>query len=176
MSGYLRDIEEFVASLRGGSPFLSPKEREMVKEFERRGISADALKRALSKCIKAFPPNKRSKISLLYCRGEIEREIKKRHKPSKRKERWIEVFYGKLKEAGVSIDRIPSCEEEAEKILREIERKIALDLWEKLSMEEKEEILSKYAKYKKNKEIFNSLLVRELFAKFKLPRLSLYVS
>ncbi len=178
MSEYIRSIEEFVSSLRGGSLFLSPKEKAFIGKFEEMGIPEDILKRAISKCINAFPHYRRSKVSLLMCRHEIEREIMRwrRSRKSVKREDWLETFMRKLKEVGVEVRNIPSTEEEAQRILKEKEREIASELWNKLSEEERKRIISKYERYKEDEETFRSLIAREVLRKFKLPVLSLYVS
>ncbi len=176
MSKYLKEIEEFVTSLRGGSPFLSPKEREFVKKLESSGIPLDISKRALSKCLREFPPERRAKISILLCEGSIEEELRKRKRDNFKETMWVDIFYRKLEAVGIKVDSAPSSVEEAENMLREIEKKVALELWNQLSKKEKKEIFKKYNRYRKDKDIFNSLIVSEIFKRFKLPRLSLYVS
>ena len=69
----------------------------------------------------------------------------------------------------------PKSEEEAQRILKEIETRIVRDLWRKMKKEEKDRIKEKYREFEGNREIYGELVKAEVKKTFRIPDLSLYV-
>jgi len=82
-----------------------------------------------------------------------------------------------LSEHGIdyTLPKVPASEEEAVEILSEVERAIAKALWDRLSKEERKEILEAFEEYRDNEELFEALVKAEVFERFKIPRLGLFV-
>jgi len=176
MSEYVREIERFVADLRGGTPFLSPRERMYILSLEKRGVPLDVLKNIIRKCFSYVPPPRRYRFSVNMCGKEVEREIRRLKKRPNHKVHWLEIFRRKVEGLGISNYPLPSTEEEAERILREIENDIVKKLWENLDTEKKREILRKYGRYRKDERVYKTLIRREILRMFNIPPLSLYIS
>ncbi len=176
MSEYIREIEEFIANLRGGTPFLSPRERMYILNLEKKGVPLELLKRVIKKCFVSLPPERRYKFSVNMCKRLVEEEIKRRKERPPETVPWLETFKRKLESVGVLDYPLPSTEEEAERILRNIENDIVRRLWDKLDRDKRREILRKYEKYKNNERVYKMLIRRELLKMFNIPPLSLYIS
>ncbi len=173
--------EEVIVSLKGQF-FLSPRERQFInlltKELQ---VPEDILRQALEECLKAVPPEKRRKFPLFKCLRKV-LELQKLHTRQEAFQNslnWKEVFYEKLRDASAYLNekvKEPQTEEEAEKILRELESKLMKKLWNELPREEKRKIVEKYKTVKKeDEELFKELIKHELRKIYKIPKLSLYV-
>jgi len=82
-----------------------------------------------------------------------------------------------LSEYGIdyTLPKVPTNEEEAIKVLRDVERVIAKALWDRLSRDERKEIAKRFEKYRDNEELFKELIKQALFRKFGIPSLGFFV-
>lgn len=173
--------EKVITGLKGQF-FLSPKERKFINFVTGElGISGEILGKALEECLKAIPPERRRNFPIFRCLRRV-LELKKLHerkKALKKSFNWKSVFYQKLQKAESYLDELPKepkTEEEAEKILREIESKIFKKLWGTLPIEERKRIVKKYRQFRnEDEELFKELVKYEIRKKYKIPELSLYV-
>ncbi len=173
--------EEVITSLKGQF-FLSPRERQFInlltKELQ---VPKEVLRQALEECLRAVPPEKRKKFPLFKCLKKV-LELQKLHARQEAFQNslsWKEIFYEKLRYANAYLNeevKEPKTEEEAERILRELESKLMKKLWGELPKEEKRKIVNKYKSVKEeDEELFKELIKHELRKIYKIPELSLYV-
>jgi len=173
--------EEVVISLKEQF-FLSPREKQFIDLLiEELRIPKEVIGHALEECLKAVPPEKRRKFPIFRC----SKKILELHKLYARREafqnnlNWKVIFYEKLKKVEVYLGekpKEPKTEEEAERILREVESKLMKKLWDDLPKEEKRRIVRKYEGLRKEEEeLFKELVKHELRKIYKIPELSLYV-
>jgi len=173
--------EEVVLTLKGQF-FLSPRERFFIKLLkEELGYPEEVIAKGIEECLKGVPPTRRKRFPLFRCMGKIRElyERKKRQEVLVRGVDWEKVFYEKLKllENFIPVGNVnsPSCEEEAEEILRKLEKNLMKKLWNELPKERKKEILKKYADVKgEDEELFKELVKEELRKTFRIPPLSIY--
>ncbi len=177
---YTERLENFIIKLKGEDFFLSPRERIFLELLAEMGIPEDIVKEGIEKYYTALNPRKRSVKPVFLSFKEImtsyERYI--RLNAQIQKIDWRARFYRKLElvKELISIKvNPPSSEEEAWKTLKSVEEKILRLFWNKLTEEEKKEIINKYKEFKKNREIFREFIKSEIRKKFKIPNLSLYV-
>jgi len=97
------------------------------------------------------------------------------------KKRWDEKWkiaseILKQNEIKYILSKLPESEEEAVELLSEVENKIAKILWKRLGKREKEDIVKPFKSWKnKDEEMFKVLVKAELFRRFNIPNLNLYV-
>ncbi len=173
--------EEVITSLKGQF-FLSPRERQFInlltKELQ---IPREIVRQALEECLKAVPPEKRRNFPIFRCLKKVLelRELYAKKEAFQNNIDWKNIFYEKLRYASAYINeevKEPKTEEEAERILRELEAKLMKKLWEELPKEERKKIVKKYKSVKgEDEELFKELVKHELRKMFKIPELSLYV-
>ncbi len=177
----MKEIEELVSLIRGETFFLSPREKIFIETLiNRLNIPEDTIKEGIKNCYSKLEPKKRAKYPLFLCFKEIMKihKMKVREEKIKKAFDWKEAFKRKMELARKMIDleefKFPKTEEEAVKILRDIERKIFKSLWESLPEKEKKEIMRKFKDFKEEKELFKELIKAELRERFNIPDLSLY--
>ncbi|RMH09373.1 MAG: hypothetical protein D6699_00100 [Aquificota bacterium] len=176
---YYRELKDFILELKGGGFFLSPRDRWFLKFLEENAYPLEVVKEGIKRFILSYPPEKRQKLPLFLSFKEIEK-LRKRHTKQKgTSESWKEKFYRRLElvrpyMADLSFKE-PKDVNEAEKMLMEVEKKLAKVLWDNLSQEEKRSLLKKYATFKGEEELFKLLLRRELLKRVGISSLSLFV-
>jgi len=177
---YSAELREFIVSLRGGPFFLSPREKIFLDLLEDMGIPEEVVKEGIELCLGAVEPRKRSKYPLFLCMSKILDlyESYRRHMTLKDPFDWRERFNYKINLIKDFLEEdppVPQSEEEAERILSEIESAIIKDLWNKLDKEEKERILSSVKQFRKEDDIYKELIKREIRRIYGIPTLSLYI-
>ncbi len=177
---YSKKLEEFVLSVKGGVFFLSPREKLFLKMLDEMGIPEEVVREGVEECYRSINPKRRSKHPLFLCFNSIMERYENhlRLEAQKIELDWKGRFKKKLGLVKHLIEthvQEPTSEEEAERILRDIETSILRKLWKKLSPEERERIMSKFEEFKENREIFGELIKNEVRRTFGVPRLSLYV-
>ena len=175
---YYTELKDFILELRGGGFFLSPRDRWFLKFLEENAYPVDVVKEGIKKFFMSYPPEKRQKLPLFMSFREIEKLHKKYIKQTSHAESWKDRFYKKLELVrpyiDLSIDE-PKDLNEAERVLAELERKLAQILWKNLSEEEKKSLVKKYAQFRKEEELFKLLIKRELLSRIGVRSLSLFV-
>lgn len=176
---YYRELKDMVLELRGGF-FLSPREVWFLNFLEREGYPLEVVREGIRKFFLFYPPEKRSKLPLFMSFGEIQKLKRRYLKRQKEAEGWKERFRQKLKRAesllgeSLSEPEVKSVKE-AEEFLMALEGRIARLLWERLTKEERTELLKKFRVFKDNEELLKSLVKRELLQRAGLKSLSLFV-
>ena len=177
---YSSALEDFILSLKGGVFFLSPRERLFLNFLQDMGVPERVVRSAVERCYTAIPPEKRSKYPLFLCMNRVMEEYENflRLEAQKLRLDWRERFNEKVSYVAKFIKvkvKEPESEEEAQRILLELENSLLRELWRSMSREERERIREKFKEFKDNRELFGELIKREVQKKFCLPRLSLYV-
>ncbi|AAC06807.1 hypothetical protein [Aquifex aeolicus] len=171
--------KEIICTLKGQF-FLSPREEKFLRLLEEMGIPEEDIQEGIRECLKSVSPKKRKNFPLFKCFSKILEVNKVRALERGKREHldWKRVFERKVSVVKHLLDfnyTEPKTEEEAEKTLQEIERKIFKKLWENLDKERKREIYNKYKEVKEDEELFKELIKHELRKIFQIPVLSLYV-
>ncbi len=177
---YSKRLENFILELKGGVFFLSPREKMFLDFLEEMEIPESVVREGIEKCYTALSPKRRSKHPVFLCFKSIMEVYENFQRLSAQKVEidWRRRFKEKIKLVSHMIDGEvcePDSEESAHRILKELERSIVSKLWKKMSKEERERIMKKYAEFKNNKEIFRELVKREVQKFYGIPDLSLYV-
>lgn len=177
---YSMALEEFILKLKGGVFFLSPREKLFLNFLEELGIPESIVKEGIERCYTALNPRRRSKHPVFLCYRSIMDVYENFLRIEAQKVRidWEHRFEEKVKKVKELVNfeiKKPESEEDAQKVLKEIESRIMKELWKQLSKEERDSIGRKYREFRDNKEVFAELVKRELQKKFKIPPLSLYV-
>ena len=177
---YSKDLEDFILRLKGGVFFLSPREKLFLKFLDEMGIPESVVKRGIEECYRSINPLKRSKYPLFLCFKNVMETYENhlRLEAQRAEIDWERRFWEKLElvkgMVKAKVER-PASEEEAQRILKEIETRIVRNLWRKLDREEREKIKEKYKEFKDNKEIYRELVKAEVKKIFGVPDLSLYI-
>ena len=164
-----------------GVHFLSPKDEKVIRTLrEDYGIPEEVIEEGIEECLKEVNPLRRKRYPLYRCIKKVLELYKLKKRKEKVRFDWLEKFNEKLRfvEGFINISEIPEpeSEEEAERILKEIERKIFQSLWDSLEKEEKRKILHKFREVKEeDEELFKELVKDELRKRFGIPYLSLYI-
>ncbi|GAB6064959.1 hypothetical protein JCM9492_00510 [Aquifex pyrophilus] len=164
-----------------GVHFLSPRDEKVIRILrEEYKIPEEVIEEGLEECLKGVNPLKRKKYPAYRCIKKV-LELYKLKKRKERKElNWLKRFKEKLSlvEDIINVSEVPkpSSEEEAERILREVEGRIFKRLWESLEKEEKKRIVYKLRDVREeDEELFKELVKDELRKRFGIPYLSLYI-
>ncbi len=177
---YYAKLKDFILGLKGDVLFLSPRERWFLKILEERGYPLEVVKKGIEDFYRALRPERRSTTPLFLSFSFVE----KRHREYLRRQGrelkldWQERFreiMDKVKDYIKEPVPEPDSPESAERILKELEKKIVKELWEGLPKEEKRRILKRYAQFKENEEFLKLLIKSELLQMFNLPRMSVFV-
>ena len=177
---YSKNLEEFVLRLKGGVFFLSPREKLFLKFLEEMGVPEGVVRRGIEECYRSLNPLKRSKYPLFLCFRKV-MEVYENHlrlEAQRVEIDWERRFREKLDlvkgliKTGI---KKPRSEEEAQRILKEIETRIVRNLWRRMKEEERERIKEKYREFEGNREIYGELIKAEVKKLFGIPDLSLYV-
>ncbi len=175
------NLEEFLINIKGSSFFLSPREKLFLKILSEYGVPEEVVKEGLKDCYRELPPPARDTYPAFLCFKKImaRYESFKRSQTAKKPFNWKEAFERKLALAegilgSVNVEK-PSSEEQAYRVLKELEKEILKCFWAKLSKEEKISIRRRLAKFKEDKDLYNFLIAEEIRKRFSLPDLSLYV-
>ncbi len=176
---YTKELEERVLKIKGEF-FLSPRERLFLEFLERAGIPEEVAVEGIKKCYLELPFERRQKYPLFLCLKHVQEAHREflRRKAQEINIDWKAIFFSKLKavrEFLSSEPEEPKSEVEAERTLREIESEVFTTLWEKLDLKEKERLLKKYRKFRKEENMFKELIKDELREIYGIPFLSLYV-
>ncbi|MDQ7038721.1 MAG: hypothetical protein Q9N26_05935 [Aquificota bacterium] len=177
---YSKRLERLVLNLKGGGFFLSPRDREFLKLLEDQGIPEEVVEEGIKKCLTGINPSKRGKTPLFLCYRTVMETYEnwRRIKAYGEMPDWRERFRKKLEAVKGFIRKVPPApgtEEEARRVLREIEDRIMRNLWKKMPAEERRKIRRKYERYREERELYRELVKREIRKMFNLPDLSLYV-
>ena len=177
---YSKKLERLILSLKGGGFFLSPRDREFLRLLEEEGIPEEVVEEGIRRCLNAFNPTKRDKIPLSLCYGVVKETYEnwRRIRAYREGPDWRERFRRKLEAVKDFIRKVPTTpgtEEEARRILREVEDRIMRNLWRRIPEEERRRIREKYERYREDMELYRELVKREIRKRFNLPDLSLYV-
>ncbi len=177
---YSKKLERFVLELKGGVFFLSPRERIFLSFLEEMGIPEHVVREGIENCYRAVNPRRRSKRPLFLCMGEImeayERflrleaqrlEIDWRRRFREKVELVKDLLKGEVGE--------PKSEEDAQRILKEIERQIVRALWSKMDPQQRRRIREKFKDFESRRDIYGELIKAEVKRLYNLPDLSLYV-
>ncbi len=177
---YYRELKDFILELKGDVLFLSPRERWFLKILEEQGYPLEVVKSGIRDFYRAIRPQRRSTTPLFLAFTFIE----KRHKEYLRRrsvqvnlnwqERFREIIQ-RLKDHVKEPIQEPDSPESAERVLKELEKRIIKELWDGLPQEEKGKILKKYAQFKDNEEFLKLLIKAELLQRFNLPRMSVFI-
>lgn len=176
---YSRTLEEFVLRMKGGVFFLSPRERLFLRFLEEIGIPESVVRRGIEECYGTLTPLRRSKHPLFLCFKRI-MEVYEDHlrlEAQRIEIDWESRFWRKVNLVRDMLKEVrrPRSEEEAQKILKEIEARILRDLWKRMEKEERKRIKDKYKDFEDNREIYGELIKAEVKKLFGVPDLSLYV-
>ena len=180
---YYRELRDFILELKGDVAFLSPRERWFLKLLEDRGYPLEVVKQGIKEFYKALRKERRATTPLFLSFPYIERVQSRysRKKPREVRIDWKSRFREILEKVKDLIPQDfknldPSTEEEAESILRDLEKRLLKRLWDNLPEEQKREILKKYAPFRGNEDFFKMLIKTELFRLYNIPQMSIYVS
>ena len=177
---YSRGLEEFILRLKGGVFFLSPRERLFLRFLEEMGVPESVVRRGIEECYGALNPLRRSRYPLFLCFRKV-MEVYENHlrlEAQRMEIDWERRFWKKLelvKDLLKAEVRRPRSEEEAQRILKELETRIVRDLWRRMGKEERERIKEKFRDFEGNREIYGELIKAEVKKLFGIPDLSLYV-
>ncbi len=175
-----KEIEDFVIRIRGGSFFLSPRERMFLDLLNEMGVPPSVVKEGLEICISAVNPSKRQKFPIFLCLGKIlelyenYQRIKLQREPFDWKERYLKKINAVMHLLD-SEPPSPRSEEDAQKVLKELEKRIFKKLWESLEQEEKRKILDSVREFRREDDIYRELIKKRVFDLHGIPRLSLYL-
>ena len=177
---YSKSLIDFIISMRGGSFFLSPREKIFLEVLEEMGVPEEVVKEGIEICLGAVDPRKRSKYPVFLCMKKVLEifETYRKHNAIRETFDWRERFNFKIQLVRDYIDAEPpppASEEDAERILMETESKIMKQLWDKLGQEKKKRILEAVSQFRKEDDIYKELVKREIRKIYGLPVLSLYV-
>ena len=176
---YSKELTEFILRIKGGSFFLSPREVLFLEFLEERGIPEEVVREGILRCLGEVRPEKRNKHPVFLCLKkvlEIYEDFMRRQAISS-PFNWRDQYRKKLSLISRFIDTYlpePSSEEEANRNLKELERRLAKVLWERLSEEEKKKILREAKKFKEDRDLHLEVVKRHLFRHYGVPDLSLY--
>jgi hypothetical protein len=177
---YVKELEEFILRLKGGSFFLSPREKVFLEFLEEMGVPPSVVKEAIESCLSALEPRKREKFPVFLCLGKVMEFYENYLKISVRREPfdWRERFKKKIEQLKHYLEEDPpqpGSEEEAAQILKKIEGRIIKRLWESLDASKKREILRSARSFRKEDEIYKEIIKKRIREMFGLPDFSLYV-
>ncbi len=177
---YSKKLETLILELKGGDFFLSPRDREFLKALEEMGVPEEVAFEGVRRCLESVAPKKRSKTPLFLCFSAVMEAFEnwRRLKAYEEHWSWRDRFRKKIELVKGLIRKLPPeprTEEEARRILSDLEKRILRNLWRRLPEEERKRILKKYSKFKENKDLYRELVKEELRKRFGLPNLSLYV-
>ncbi len=177
---YSGSLEEFILKLKGEVFFLSPREKMFLKLLSEMGVPEEAVREGVERCYTAVDPRRRAKRPLFLCFREIMEsyEIHMRRELQRKGIDWRRRFWEKVRLAGSfagSEVREPSSEEEAQRILREIEARMVRSFWRRMDPSRRKRILQKFRDFRGNREIYRELIGAEVKRIHNLPDLSLYV-
>ncbi len=177
---YSEELEGFILRMKGEVLFLSPREKLFLKFLSEMGVPESVVREGVERCYTAINPRRRPRRPLFLCFREImdayERfvrisaqraEIDWRRRFREKLNLVRDLLRGEVEE--------PHTEEEAQKVLKQLEAKIVRSLWRRMSPEERERILKKYSDFRGNREIYSELIRSEVKKIYGLPDLSLYV-
>lgn len=175
---YYKELKDFILELKGNSFFLPPRDIWFLKFLEEEGYPIEVVREGIKRFYFFYPPEKRAKLPLFMSYREI-RKINRVYVKSKKID-WKENFFKKLEKAKIILGEEvkytePKDMESAERILQELESKIAQKLWDSLNKEEKTKLMKKFSVFKENKELLKAMIKRELFRGIGLKSLSLFV-
>ncbi|RUM28143.1 MAG: hypothetical protein DSY32_04755 [Aquifex sp.] len=173
------NTKELIYTLKGQF-FLSPREERFLNLLKEMGIPEEDIREGIRECLKSVNPKKRKNYPLFKCFSKIleVNKVKALERGKREHLNWKKIFERKVSSVKHFIDfdyGKPKTEEEAEKILQDIERKLFKKLWESLEESKKREIYKKYREVKEDRELFKELIKHELRKIYKIPVLSLYV-
>lgn len=175
---YYAKLRERILTIKGVF-FLSPREIWFLKTLEDLGYPFEAVKEGLERFFSYVPPERRSKTPIYFAMKEIEKLKKRISKSSVPVKDWREKFRELVELARTYLKDLkveePQKEEEAELILRQLEKEVYKHLWNILPQEEKKDILKKYKAFKNDEEVFRLMVKGELKRRFGLKTFSLYV-
>lgn len=178
---YYKELKGLILSLKDVF-FLSPREIWFLKFLEESGYPLDIVREGIKRFYTSLPPERRSKVPVFFAFKDIKRSYEAfLHKKARDiKIDWKERFRRKIEEVREYLPkdftlRVPSSENEAEKILNEIEDLIAKSLWDSLTKERKHIIIKKYAQFREDRQVFKLMIKNEVLKMWKIKSLSLYV-
>jgi len=177
---YGKSLEDFILSLKGGVFFLSPREKLFLAFLDEMGLPEDVLREGVEDCYRAVDPRKRSRYPLFLCMRPIMEAYERflRLEAQKGGLDWKRRFQKKLALAKKYLKTgavEPASEEEAHKLLKELERRIVRKLWRSMDEEEKRRIKEKYREFERNRSLYSELIKEEVKRIHGVPNLSLYV-
>ncbi len=171
-------LEEEILRLKGGVFFLSPREKRFLDMISEMGIPNDVVLTGVKECLRSLEPKRRSKYPIFMCYKKImEMYDQQVRREAQVQPYWEERFKEKIdlvKELVKHPLPKPKTPEEAEEILRSLERDILSIAWKKLSAQEKRNIKEKFKDYEENKDLYAELIKEELRRRFGIPHLSIY--
>jgi len=174
--------KEVICKLKGQF-FLSPREEKFLKYLkEELNLPDNVIEEGIKECLKSVNPYLRKNYPIFRCLSKILEIYKLKSTLEERSNHlnWRRVFERKIDSVkhllGTQEFKIPKSEEEAEEILRSLEKELFKKLWKELSDVEKKKIIAKYKEVKQeNEELFKELVKHELRRIYEIPYLSLYV-
>ncbi len=171
-------LEEEILKLKGGVFFLSPRERRFLDMISEMGVTNGVILLGIKECLRTLEPKRRSKYPIYMCYKKI-MEI---HDQQIRREAQIQPHWeARFKEKVALVKELvsdplpkPRTPEEAEEILRGIEKEILRLAWKRLTAQEKKAIKDKFKEYEENRDLYAELIKEELRRRFGIPHLSIY--
>ncbi len=174
----MEDLEELILILKPENFFLSPKEKTYLNLLIDMGVKKEAILGALRDEYLRVPIRKRSKIPIYFFHKkilELNESILKSEELS-----WYENYLYKIKalENYIKLNpflkeinipkEAPSTEKEAILTIKALREKLAAILINKLPKEEKESIFKKYNSFRREREIYEEFISREVLSKFSI--------